>query len=70
MNDAFKKAKLEVVQAVSYGVCKYKKDQLTTLVLDWFKVRVGFVLCQKHCRYHGELVGCCQSDWRVTYVGS
>ena len=49
MNDAFKKANLESVQAVSEAVYKFEKGWLTALVSDWSKVEVGIILCQKHC---------------------
>ena len=70
MNDAFEKPKLEIVQAVSDGVCKYKKGRWTALMLDWSKLGVGFIFSQKHCLGPGECVGCCQSGFRVTFVGS
>ena len=69
MNNAFEKFKVEIVRAVYDGVCKSKKGQLTALVSDWFKVGIGFFFCQKHCNCPRESVGCCQSGWRVTYVG-
>ena len=70
LDDAFRKAKIKIVELVKEGVKSFEKNRVTVISTDWSKIGVSFALMQKHCNCQLINLKCCREGWRICPVGS
>ena len=63
-------AKEEIVKQIVKGVETFDYKKRTTLITDWAKSGIGFMVSQKHCQCPDENVFCCPEGWKVVSLGS
>ena len=54
-------AKAEIVRKIGLGVTSFKEVAVTSLISDWSKDGIGFILVQKPCSCVKICVSCCKS---------
>ncbi|CAG2255131.1 unnamed protein product [Mytilus edulis] len=70
INKLFEESKAALISEIEEGVRIFDKSKLTCLATDWSKTGIGFWLFQKHCSCKGSEQFCCNTGWRITFVGS
>ena len=70
LDDAFRKAKLQIVDLMKDGVKSFETGRVTAINTDWSKTGIGFTLLQKHCDCSGVDLQCCKAGWKLFLVGS
>ena len=70
LEDAFVKARKEIVAAIKEGVEIFEPGRTTALSPDWSKTGIGYFLYQKYCSCQSTVTTCCDHGWRVVLAGS
>jgi hypothetical protein len=70
LEEAFKKSKESILEAVKNGVKTFDLNRKTCVATDWSKQGIGFVLLQKTCSCEDDSPICCSDGWVVTFCGS
>ena len=70
LEDAFIKAKKEIVEAIREGVRIFEPGRRTVLSPDWSRTGIGYFLYQQHCNCPSTVTTCCENGWRVVLAGS
>ena len=68
----FNETKSELCKLVEDGLSFYDVKRKTSVVTDWSKTGIGFVILQKHCKCpdDAEARMCCTKGWKPVYCSS
>lgn len=70
LENAFRKSKELIVNAIRHGVEIYDPSLPTCLRPDWSKTGIGYYLSQKCCDCTETSPDCCPTGWEITLAGS
>lgn len=70
LQDAFDRAKVEIVELVKQGVKSFKLGAWTCVVTDWSRRGIGYVLWQKRCACSKIHPTCCAGGWEMVLCGA
>ena len=69
LEEGFKLAKEEIIEAVTSGVKHFEVGRETCLATDWSKQGIGFFLMQKWCKCEQLHPSCCPQGWKLVLAG-
>ena len=70
LQSAFERAKQEICVLIETGLSCYDKGKKTSLITDWSRNGIGFLLVQQSCTCSSDTPFCCQNGWALVYCAS
>ena len=71
LKQIFEQTNLEICKLAEQGLAFYDSTKETSIITDWSKLGIGFVVLQKHCGCTGEIDPfCCENGWKLAFCNS